>query len=120
MLMTISTPRPTTTSLSACMPLCPPDLTTSATTYTVVVDPDKAGSRLDRLLADAMPALSRTRLQALIAAGRVSEGTQTSGDPSVRVHAGQVFTVNVPPAPPVMPQPQAIPLDVVFEDERRQ
>ena len=64
-----------------------------------------------------MPALSRTRLQALIAAGRVSEGTQTSGDPSVRVHAGQVFTVNVPPAPLAMPQPQAIPLDVVFEDE---
>lgn len=97
------------------MPLCPEN-SPSATTYTVVADADKAGSRLDRLLAAGLPALSRTRLQALITAGRVAQGGTPVEDAAMRVRAGQAFTVSVPVAPPLMPQPQAIPLDIVYED----
>lgn len=98
------------------MPLCP-ETTANATTYTVVADADKAGSRLDRLLADGLPALSRSRLQALITAGRVLRDGIPIEDAAFRVRAGQAFTVSVPALPAAMPQPQAMPLDIVYEDE---
>ncbi|MBK8209431.1 MAG: RluA family pseudouridine synthase [Rhodospirillales bacterium] len=93
-------------------------MSTLATTYTVAVDADKAGSRLDRLLADALPDLSRTRLQGLIAAGKVIDGSgRSASDPSLRVRIGQVFAVLVPPPSPETPPPQALAIDVVYEDD---
>ncbi|MDP6262484.1 MAG: RluA family pseudouridine synthase [Rhodospirillales bacterium] len=91
----------------------------TATTYTVQVAEDKAGVRLDRLLAEALPELSRTRLKALIEAGRVSRLGDGGAvmEPARRVKAGQVFTVAVPAPQPAKPEPQAMPLDVVHEDE---
>jgi 23S rRNA pseudouridine1911/1915/1917 synthase len=88
-----------------------------ASTYTVTVSEDKAGMRLDRLLADAIPGLSRTRLQALIADGFVEiPGREPIRDPARRVVAAEVFAVVVPPAAPAAPRPQPIPIDVVYED----
>lgn len=87
-------------------------------TYTVPVPRDKAGARLDRLLADALPQLSRTRLKGLIQSGRVvrdADGAAVA-DPAYRVAAGEAFTVAVPPPAPAAHEAQAIPLDVVFED----
>jgi 23S rRNA pseudouridine1911/1915/1917 synthase len=99
------------------MPSRPPDTSSTVDTYTVAVDAGKAGCRLDRMLADALPALSRTRLQALIAAGRVIGGDgRPAGDASMRVSEGTVFTVRAPQLPPETPQPQVIPLNVVYED----
>lgn len=93
-------------------------MSTLATTYTVAVDADKAGSRLDRLLADALPDLSRTWLQGLIAAGKVVDGSgRPACDPALRVRIGQVFIAHVPPPSPETPQPQAMAIDVVYEDE---
>ncbi len=90
----------------------------SVTTYTVKVAEDKAGSRLDRLLADALPALSRTRLKVLIEDGRVeATGCAPVVDPTRRVRGGESYTVTVPVIAPVIPEPQPMPLDVVFEDE---
>ena len=89
-----------------------------ATTYTVRVPQDKARLRLDRALADALPALSRTRLKALIEAGRVMrDGRIAVTDPAAKVMGGDTFTVAVPAAMPAAPRPQAIPLAVVYEDD---
>ncbi len=89
----------------------------SVTTYTVTVAEDKTGSRLDRLLADALPALSRTRLKTLIEGGRVeAPGCGPVVDPSRRVRGGESYTVAVPAAAPAIPEPQPMPLDIVFED----
>jgi 23S rRNA pseudouridine1911/1915/1917 synthase len=89
----------------------------SVTTYTVMVAEDKSGSRLDRLLADALPALSRTRLKVLIEGGRVNAaGRGPVVDPSRRVQGGEAYTVAVPEAAPAAPEPQPMPLDIVFED----
>ena len=44
-----------------------------------------AGGRLDRVLAESLPALSRTRLKALILSGSVSAGGRTILDPGYRV-----------------------------------
>jgi 23S rRNA pseudouridine1911/1915/1917 synthase len=92
-------------------------MTVSTSTYTVTVAPDKAGSRLDRLLAEALPEISRTRLKALIEDGRVeASGVGAVVDPARRVHAGETFVVAVPTPPPATPRPQAIPLAIVYED----
>ncbi|MGF1639866.1 MAG: RluA family pseudouridine synthase [Rhodospirillales bacterium] len=89
----------------------------TATTYTVTVAEDKAGARLDRLLADALPAMSRTRLKALIEAGAVEAvGGGAADDPARRVQGGETFAVTVPSAAPQLPQPQPLPLAVVYED----
>jgi 23S rRNA pseudouridine1911/1915/1917 synthase len=86
-----------------------------ATHYTVSVPEDKAGSRLDRFLADALPAFSRARIQALIAEGRV-EGR--GGDSArTKVKGGDSYRLEVPAARPAVPQGQEIPLTVVYEDD---
>lgn len=93
----------------------------NTSTYTVPVPPGKAGTRLDRLLAEILPDLSRTRLKALIDGGSVvldGAGAQaTPLDPSRKVRQGEVFIVGVPPAEPAKPVAQDIPLDIVYEDE---
>lgn len=86
----------------------------SPSVYTVPVPEDKAGMRLDRFLADAVPALSRTRLKALIEAGRVAGA---GSDPAYKVKAFQSFTVAVPAPEPATPRPEAIPLNVLYEDD---
>ena len=88
-----------------------------ASTYTVAVPRHKAGTRLDRLLADAVPALSRSRLKGLIEGGRVflrAGGRLT--DPAYRVKAGQTLVVAVPAPAPARPAPQGMDLAVAYED----
>lgn len=87
-----------------------------ATTYTVTVPQDKARLRLDRFLADALPELSRSRLKGLIESGQVKRDGVRAGDVSAKTKPGEVYSVNVPAARPAKPVPQAIPLNVVFED----
>ena len=90
----------------------------SFTSYTVPVPEDKAGERLDRLLAEALPELSRTRAKALIESGCVSlQAGDRLGDANYRLRAGQTVVVQVPPAAPATPEPQAMDLVVVYEDD---
>jgi 23S rRNA pseudouridine1911/1915/1917 synthase len=84
----------------------------------VTVDPDQAGERLDRMLAAALPDLSRSRLKSLIAAGAVAEGGATIDDPSRRVKPGETYRVAVPEPAAAAPEPQAIPLAIVYEDDQ--
>ena len=90
----------------------------TASTYTVPVSADKVGQRLDRLLADAVPDLSRSRLKALIEDGRVraEANLTTVGDPARRVRAGEVYVIDVPAPTPARPRAQPIPLDIRYED----
>jgi 23S rRNA pseudouridine1911/1915/1917 synthase len=80
-------------------------------------DESNAGQRLDRFLSDRFPALSRTRLQALIKEGRVALGPATIEDVKYPVKPGDRFLVSVPPPVSATPQGQDIPLNVVFEDD---
>jgi len=87
-----------------------------AGTLETVTAADQAGERLDRVLAGAV-ALSRTRLKALILAGEVKIGGRTIRDPGHRVNAGDVISVNLPPPEEPAPRGEAIPLNVVYEDD---
>jgi 23S rRNA pseudouridine1911/1915/1917 synthase len=81
-----------------------------------VVD-DEAGGRLDRVLAAHVAELSRTRLKALIEAGSVAVDGRTIRDPGHRVNSGAAIVVEVPEAAPAKPAAEAIPLNVVYEDD---
>ena len=81
-----------------------------------VVD-DEAGGRLDRVLAAHVAELSRTRLKALIEAGSVAVDGRTIRDPGHRVNSGAAIVVDVPEAAPAKPAAEAIPLNVVYEDD---
>ncbi|MEM8755849.1 MAG: S4 domain-containing protein, partial [Pseudomonadota bacterium] len=90
-------------------------------------DPDRAsilliapldGDRLDRALASVAPAgLSRSRLTALIREGAVTRDGEAVTDPKSKVKAGQAYAVAVPAAAPPDPQPEDVPLSVLYEDE---
>ena len=77
----------------------------------------EAGFRLDRFLARALPDISRSRLQALIAEGCVASAGRTIGDGNFRVKPGETYDVAIPPPLPAHPRGQDIPLRIVFEDK---
>jgi len=79
------------------------------------IPPDADGARLDRHLADALPELSRSRIQALIRKGLVT----VNGHParaSRRVSEGDEIRVEVPDPEPYHLQPEPLPIPIVFED----
>src|SRR5215469_6894285 len=83
----------------------------------VEVGAEEGGERLDRVLAAHVTALSRTRLKALVLAGRVAIGGSTIRDPGHCVNAGDRIAVAVPPPDPAEPHAEAIPLAIVHEDD---
>ncbi len=84
---------------------------------TVTAGPDDADLRLDKFLATRLPDFSRARLQALLADGQVCRDGVQIAEGAARVKPGQHFSVSVPPPKPATPLSEAIPLDVLFEDE---
>jgi 23S rRNA pseudouridine1911/1915/1917 synthase len=82
----------------------------------LTVERGGAGARLDRWLADAVPALSRAKIQALIDAGHVRvDGARRKA--SHRVVAGERVDVDIPPPAPEELEPERIALAVVHEDD---
>ena len=109
--MPISTKAPPDTLPDAKPPgLAPERLTAEA-------GPDHAGLRLDLFLTERLPELSRTRVQALIKAGHVSRGGATIEDAKYRVKPGDAFALTVPRAAASSLLAEAIPLEVVYEDD---
>lgn len=73
------------------------------------------GQRLDKALAEAS-GLSRERIKALIGEGAVSVGGRKATQAAARAFDGADFAIEVPPATEAAARPQAMPLNVVFED----
>ncbi len=82
-----------------------------------VIAPDETSERLDRVLAQALPELSRTRIQALIKAGKVMCDGAAITNPSHKVVPGTELTLDEPPPVPADPIGEAIPLTVIYEDD---
>lgn len=81
-----------------------------------VIDLTEAEGRLDRALADRLPALSRARLQALMAEGAVTRDGAIMRDPSARAAPGTYRILSPAPRPP-KPEGEDLALKVLFEDE---
>lgn len=83
----------------------------------VVVEGDEGSPRLDRVLAQRLAELSRSRLKALILAGSVSVKGAVVDDPAFHVGKGDLVTVDVPEAVPPEPRGEDIALDIIYEDD---
>ena len=90
------------------------------TVETVKIAAEEQGQRLDRVLAARIPALSRSRLKALILDGRVTiQGAieaRTIRDPATHVNSGDTVTVTLPAPEQAKPAGEPIPLNIVYED----
>ncbi|MGE5362203.1 MAG: RluA family pseudouridine synthase [Bacteroidales bacterium] len=81
-----------------------------------VVEADQAGQRLDLFLAALMPDQSRSSVQRLIKEGRVSRGDNRAARANMVLRAGEEITIEVPPPVAATPEPEALPIPIVYED----
>ena len=92
-------------------------MTEEGETLIFVVEATDEGKRLDAFLAGCRPHMSRTRFKALIKSGQVSVGDRTLDEPNYRVNAGETVSARLPEPVDAVPEPEDIPLDIVYEDE---
>lgn len=77
---------------------------------------DAPGERVDKALADAIPELSRAQCQRLLKEGRVFiDSRPVKG--SKRLEGGEQVVIDLPKVESSEIEPQAIPLDIIYEDE---
>ena len=83
----------------------------------IVPDPQRTEPRLDLWLSQQLPDLSRSRLQKLIALGQIQILDRVCVDKHQRLKAGDRVCVCIPAPEPLALIPEAIPLDILYEDE---
>jgi len=77
---------------------------------------EQAGQRIDRLLAETIGTISRSRVKTLIDEGALSREGRTVTEPAEPARAGITYRLIVPEPVSAVPKPQAIPFPVLFED----
>jgi 23S rRNA pseudouridine1911/1915/1917 synthase len=88
----------------------------TSTTFRLLIPKEAVRLRLDRFLAKELPRFSRSRFQQLIRDGFVRlNGKAARARDSLRV--GDIVDVTEPPPEKIDNQPEAIPLDILFEDD---
>jgi 23S rRNA pseudouridine1911/1915/1917 synthase len=87
----------------------------TAETVKVVEITAAVGGRLDSIMAESE--FSRSRAQKLIRGGRVEVNGNTVTKPSERVEPGDVLRVRVPEPEPLSAHPEAIPINVIYQDD---
>jgi 23S rRNA pseudouridine1911/1915/1917 synthase len=91
------------------------DSDTSIRTFTA--DPAAANLRLDQYLAQALPDISRARVQLLIEAGQVRVDGHPA-KPKQKLHGGESIEIEGTPQPaPLHAVPEDIPLEILHEDK---
>ncbi len=82
----------------------------------ITVEPDRAGDRLDAFLAAQFTQYSRVLIRkAINAAGVTVDGNRTKA--SYRLREGEAIVFTLPELPKEGPEPEDIPLDILYEDE---
>jgi 23S rRNA pseudouridine1911/1915/1917 synthase len=81
------------------------------------LEAEQSADRLDRYLAEQLSDLSRARLQKLIADGQVQVNGVVCTSKKASVDLGDLIQVEIPEAVPIALEPEAIPLDILYEDE---
>lgn len=88
---------------------------------TVQIEVDRATIRLDQLLAQSIPHLSRSQVQKLIRQGNVlvapgGVNARPVTRPGAAVQPGDLITVSLPVPEPNVLQAEAVPLNVIYQD----
>lgn len=73
--------------------------------------------RLDKALSDALPDISRARVQALAAEGHLMVDGQAIDQLSSRKYENKSFSLKVPPPISDTAEPQNLPIDIAYEDD---
>ena len=73
-------------------------------------------ARLDKLLIERYPDFSRSRIEGLIKSGFVTVNGAKAEKAGMKVSETDAIEVEIPPPVPAVPEPEDIPLDVVYED----
>ena len=82
---------------------------------TFVVPAERAGSRLDAFIAEAVTDVSRSLAAALVREGRVTVNGHPTR-PAYRVGAGDEVAVTVIRPPSLSAAPEEMPLDIIYQD----
>jgi 23S rRNA pseudouridine1911/1915/1917 synthase len=88
------------------------------------VTAENDGQRLDRFLVSALPEISRSQIQRLIAGGHVSirsperqrRGARQDVKANLVLYDGDTIAVEIPEASPAEAAREALPLDIVYQD----
>src|SRR5512141_778200 len=86
-----------------------------ARTEVLSIEHTLPAERLDSFLRDRFPAVSRGAIQRLIDEGHIRVNGRTV-KPTHSPRAGEQVEVHWPEARPAQAQPEAIPLDILYED----
>lgn len=73
--------------------------------------------RLDKHLLTLYPDFSRSRIEGLIKGGYVTVNGAAAAKAGMKIAEDDEIEVEIPPPVPAIPEPEDIPLDVVFEDD---
>ena len=73
--------------------------------------------RLDRQILETHPDFSRSRIEGLIKAGFVTVNGAVAGKAGMKVVPEDEIVVEIPPPVPAIPEPEDIPLSVIYEDD---
>lgn len=84
---------------------------------TAIVNKNYNGWRIDKFLVMSFPDISRSQIQRLLKEGNVSRDEETVADNSYKVKEGEIYQLIIPEAAEADPQPENIPLTILYEDE---
>lgn len=73
--------------------------------------------RLDKKLLELYPDFSRSRIEGLVKSGFVTVNGEAASKAGMKVSEDDRIEVEIPPPVPAIPDPEDIPLDVVYEDD---
>ena len=82
--------------------------------YSFIVD--RPGTRLDKYIVEKCPELSRTYAQKLITDGYITVNDR-EGKAGLKLNAGDRVNIIIPPTPPNLLSPEAIPVNIIYEDD---
>lgn len=85
--------------------------------FSFTVSLEAAGTRLDTYLASQITTTSRSQVRRAIELGKVFAGGQPMTKPAYEVSAGEEIQITLPETAPLEAKPEAIPLNIVYEDD---
>lgn len=85
-------------------------------TITLTVEKGEEKQRLDKFLVGRLAPLTRTRIKALMDDKMLKCCGEIITFASHKVREGEAYTITIPPAVEAYPQPENIPLTIIYED----
>ncbi len=84
----------------------------------LLVPHEAAGKRVDKFISsNASDDISRARVQALVRQGKVTINGLVPKGTSAKISAGDTIRFEMPPPEDAVPEPEDIPLDILYEDD---